>query len=96
MAKIFLVDVDAVPVYTSYFDVTLIPATIFFFHGEHVRITDTKSPDNTKWIGSFQTKDNFSLLVETIYRKARHGRYIVHCPFDTSAFPSYNLLYQDF
>ena len=38
MADMFIVDVDAVPVYTSYFDITLIPATIFFFNGQHIKV----------------------------------------------------------
>lgn len=38
MADIFIVDVDAVPVYTRYFDITLIPATIFFFNGQHIKV----------------------------------------------------------
>lgn len=38
MADIFIVDVDDVPVYTKYFDITLIPATILFFNGQHMKV----------------------------------------------------------
>ena len=38
MARVFLVDVDKVPVYTKYFDITLIPSTIFFFNAQHIKV----------------------------------------------------------
>lgn len=38
MADIFIVDVDAVPVYTRYFDISLIPSTVFFFNGQHMKV----------------------------------------------------------
>lgn len=38
MASVYLVDVDKVAVYTDYFDVTLIPSTVFFFNGQHMKV----------------------------------------------------------
>lgn len=38
MADIFIVDVDAVPVYARYFDISLIPSTVFFFNGQHMKV----------------------------------------------------------
>jgi hypothetical protein len=37
MAQIFTVDVDTVPEYASYFDITLIPSTLFFFNTYHLK-----------------------------------------------------------
>ena len=38
MARIVLVDVDEVPVYTSYFDIALIPALVFFYNARLVKV----------------------------------------------------------
>ncbi|XP_035210325.1 thioredoxin-like protein 4B, partial [Stegodyphus dumicola] len=38
MAEIFTVNLENVPVYKDYFDVTHIPATVFFFNAQHIKV----------------------------------------------------------
>ncbi|GBO01759.1 Thioredoxin-like protein 4B [Araneus ventricosus] len=38
MATICIVNISDVPQYVDYFDITHIPATVFFFNGEHIKI----------------------------------------------------------
>ena len=38
MADIYIIDHDKVPVYTQYFDISIVPSTVYFFNGQHMKV----------------------------------------------------------
>ncbi|KAL7113272.1 hypothetical protein ACP275_04G052000 [Erythranthe tilingii] len=95
-AAVALVDVDSpeIQVYVKYFDITFVPSTIFFFNAHHMKM-DSGSADHTKWIGTFQKKQDFVDVVEAIYRGAMKGKLIVSCPLPPERIPKFELLYKN-
>uniref|UniRef100_A0A7C8YFA9 Thioredoxin-like protein 4B n=1 Tax=Opuntia streptacantha TaxID=393608 RepID=A0A7C8YFA9_OPUST len=95
-ARIALVDIDSedVQVYVKYFDITLIPSTVFFFNAHHMKM-DSGTADHTKWIGAFYKKQDFIDVVEAIFRGAMKGKLIVNCPLPPERIPNFQLLYKD-
>ncbi|XP_068491479.1 uncharacterized protein [Phaseolus vulgaris] len=67
-ATVALVDVDSedIHVYVKYFDITLIPSTVFFFNAHHMKM-DYGTADHTKWIGAFFSKQDFIDVVEVAF-----------------------------
>ncbi|KAJ7950368.1 Thioredoxin-like protein [Quillaja saponaria] len=95
-ATVALVDIDSedIQVYVKYFDITLIPSTIFFFNAHHMKM-DAGTADHTKWIGAFHEKQDFIDVVEAVFRGAMKGKLIVNCPLPSERIPKYQLLYKD-
>ncbi|CAI0393946.1 unnamed protein product [Linum tenue] len=95
-ATVAVVDIDSedVQVYVKYFDITLVPSSVFFFNAHHMKM-DSGTADHTKWVGAFHTKQDFIDVVEAVFRGAMKGKLIVSCPLPPERIPKYQLLYKE-
>ena len=81
--KIYLVDIDEVPDFNQFYELTD-PMTLMFFHrNKHIQI-DCGTGNNNKINFDLGDAQEFKDLCEVVYRGASKGRGLVHATKDYS------------
>jgi len=83
MALIYLVDIGQVPDFNEMYELYDPVTTMFFYRNKHIMI-DLGTGNNNKINWAMTDKQEFTDIVETVYRGARKGRGLVVSPKDYS------------
>ncbi|CAI7871657.1 unnamed protein product, partial [Closterium sp. NIES-54] len=82
-AVVYLVDISEVPDFNTMYELYDPCTVMFFFRNKHIMI-DLGTGNNNKINWALKDKQEFTDIVETVYRGARKGRGLVVSPKDYS------------
>eukprot|EP00033_Pygsuia_biforma_P006826 GCRY01007714.1.p1 GENE.GCRY01007714.1~~GCRY01007714.1.p1 ORF type:complete len:154 (+),score=20.32 GCRY01007714.1:90-551(+) len=94
MCDIYFVDSQKASWYQEYFQIQLLPSSLFFFNTHHIKI-EFGTADNTKYVGPFNSKGNIVDLVEAIFRGCMKGKVLITSPLPYYELPQYSLVFKD-
>jgi len=85
------VEVCKVLEYVHYFEIVLVPSTVFFYNGRHIKV-DWPTGDHSKYVGGFYNVSDFVQTVIAIHSAGRKGKSIVnYSPIPTEHIPKFNI-----